>query len=114
MVINALPLAQAALVGVFLFFPMKLGVANTLLALTLLLTIVSGNFQERWAAVRDNPITMPALTMFALIVVGASYSSGPIDTILQSVNKYSKFLFLLLAIALLGEDKWRERCWLAF
>ena len=52
MVINALPLAQAALVGVFLFFPIKLGVANTLLALTLLLTIVSGNFRERWAAVR--------------------------------------------------------------
>lgn len=114
MVIKALPLAQAALVGVFLFFPMKLGVANTLLALTLLLTIVSGNFQERWAAIRENPITMPALTMFALIVVGASYSSGPIDTILQSVNKYSKFLFLLLAISLLGKDEWRQRCWLAF
>jgi O-antigen ligase len=114
MVINALPLAQAALVGVFLFFPMKLGVANTLLALTLLLTIVSGNFRERWAAVRENPITMPALTMFALIIVGVSYSSGPIDTILQSVNKYSKFLFLLLAISLLGKDKWRQRCWLAF
>ena len=114
MVIKALPLAQAALVGVFLFFPMKLGVANTLLALTLLLTIVSGNFQVRWAAVRENPITMPALTMFALIIVGVSYSSGPIDTILQSVNKYSNFLFLLLAISLLGKDKWRQRCWLAF
>jgi O-antigen ligase len=111
---RALSLAQVALVGVFLFFPMKLGAANTLLALTLVLTIVCGNFRERWAAVRENPITMPALTMFALIVVGASYSSGPIDTILQSLNKYSKFLFLLLAISLLGEDKWRQRCWLAF
>jgi hypothetical protein len=57
---------------------------------------------------------MPALTMFALIVVGASYSRGPIDTILRSVNKYSKFLFLLLAISLLGKDEWRQRCWLAF
>jgi O-antigen ligase len=111
---RALSLAQVALVGVFLFFPMKLGAANTLLALTLVLTIISGNFQERWAAVRENPITVPALTMFALIVAGASYSSGPIDTILQSLNKYSKFLFLLLAISLLGEDKWRQRCWLAF
>jgi O-antigen ligase len=111
---RALSLAQVALVGVFLFFPMKLGVANTLLALTLALAIISGNFQERWAAVRENPITIPALTMFALIVVGASYSSGPIDAILQSLNKYSKFLFLLLAISLLGEDRWRQRCWLAF
>lgn len=110
MKVRALRLAQAALVGVFLFFPMKLGVANTLLALTLLLTIISGNFQERWAAVRENPITMPALTIFALIVAGASYSSEPIDTILQSLNKYSKFLFLLLAISLLGEAKWRQRC----
>lgn len=114
MKIRALPAAQIALVGVFLFFPIKLGAANTLLALTLVLTIISGNFRERWAAIRENPVTMPALTMFALIVLGASYSSGPIDTILQSLNKYSKFLFLLLAISLLGEDKWRQRCWLAF
>ena len=111
---RSLSLAQITLVGVFLFFPMKLGAANTLLALTLILTIISGNFEERWAAVRANPITMPALSMFALILVGASYSSGPIDTILQSLNKYSKFLFLLLAISLLGEHRWRQRCWMAF
>jgi O-antigen ligase len=111
---RALPLAQASLVGVFLFFPMKLGAANTLLALTLILTIISGNFSECWRVVRDNPITAPALTMFALVLIGAFYSTGPIETILFSVNKYSKFLFLLLAIALLGEDKWRQRCWMAF
>ena len=114
MVTRALPLAQASLVGVFLFFPMKLGAANTLLALTLILTIISGNFSERWRAVRDNPIAVPALIMFALVLIGATYSSGPIETILQSVNKYSKFLFLLLAISLLGEDRWRQRCWMAF
>ena len=114
MIIRALPLAQASLVGVFLFFPMKLGAANTLLALTLILTIISGNFGERWRAVRDNPIAVPALIMFALVLIGATYSSGPIETILQSVNKYSKFLFLLLAISLLGEDRWRQRCWMAF
>jgi len=52
--------------------------------------------------------------MFALVLIGATYSSGPIETILQSVNKYSKFLFLLLAISLLAEDRWRQRCWMAF
>ena len=114
MINRALYLAQASLVGVFLFFPMKLGAANTLLALTLILTIISGNFSQRWQAVRDNPITTPALTMFALVVIGSTYSTGPIETILQSVNKYSKFLFLLLAISLLGEDRWRQRCWMAF
>jgi O-antigen ligase len=114
MINRALPLAQASLVGGFLFFPMKLGAANTLLALTLILTIISGNFSERWRAVRDNPIAVPALIMFALVLIGATYSSGPTETILQSVNKYSKFLFLLLAISLLGEDRWRQRCWTAF
>jgi O-antigen ligase len=114
MINRALYLAQASLVGVFLFFPMKLGVANTLLALTLVLTVISGNFRQRWQAVRDNPITAPALTMFALVVVGSTYSTGPIETILQSVNKYSKFLVLLLTVSLLGEQKWRQRCWMAF
>ena len=114
MIASALPLAQASLVGVFLFFPMKLGAANTLLALTLVLTIISGNFSERWRVVLDNPITVPALAMFALVLIGATYSLGPIETILQPVNKYSKFLFLLLTISLLGEQKWRQRCWMAF
>ena len=107
-------LAQIFLVGVFLFFPMKLGAANTLLALTLLFWLLSGNFKAKWLAIAHNPITKPALLMFGLVLIGATYSIGPTDAILQAVNKYSKFLFLLMTLTLLVDAQWRERCWRAF
>lgn len=107
-------LAKIFLVGVFLFFPMKLGAANTLLALTLLFWLLSGNFKAKWLAIAHNPITKPALLMFGLVLIGATYSIGPTETILQTVNKYSKFLFLLMTLTLLVDAQWRERCWHAF
>ena len=107
-------LAQIFLVGVFLFFPMYLGAANTLLALTLLFWLISGNFKAKWLAIAHNPITKPALLMFGLVLIGTTYSIGTTDTILQAVNKYSKFLFLLMTLTLLVDAQWRERCWRAF
>ncbi len=107
-------LAHIFLVGVFLFFPMKIGAANTLLALTLLCWLIAGNFKAKWRTIAHNPITKPALLMFGLVLIGATYSIGSTDNILQAVNKYSKFLFLLMTLTLLVDAQWRERCWRAF
>ena len=106
--------ARISLVGVFLLFPIKLGAANTLLALTVLFWLLSGNFKVKWLAIAQNPITKAALLMFGLVLIGATYSIGPTDAILQALNKYSKFLFLLMTLTLLVDAQWRERCWRAF
>ena len=106
--------AQACLVGVFLFFPIKLGVANTLLALTLLFWFLGGEFRVRWQGAINNPITKPALLMFGLVLMGALYSLAPLDAVLQALNKYSKFLMIPVVLSLLMEASWRQRCWNAF
>jgi O-antigen ligase len=106
--------ARISLVGVFLLFPIKLGAANTLLALTVLFWLLSGNFKVKWLAIAQNPITKAALLMFGLVLIGATYSIGPTGAILQALNKYSKFLFLLMTLTLLVDAQWRERCWRAF
>lgn len=106
--------AQACLVGVFLFFPIKLGAANTLLALTLLFWFLGGEFRVRWQGAINNPITKPALLMFGLVLMGALYSLAPLDAVLQALNKYSKFLMIPVVLSLLMEASWRQRCWNAF
>ena len=107
-------LSQASLVGVFLFFPIGLGAANTLLALTILFWLLGGGFRGHWQDVASNPIVKPALFMFGLILAGAFYSIAPIDAVLHAVNKYSKFLMIPVTISLLMDASWRERCWNAF
>ena len=106
--------AQACLVGVFLFFPIKLGAANALLALTLLFWFLGGEFRVRWQGAINNPITKPALLMFGLVLMGALYSLAPLDAVLQALNKYSKFLMIPVVLSLLMEASWRQRCWNAF
>jgi hypothetical protein len=95
--------AQACLVGVFLFFPIKLEAANTLLALTLLFWLLGGEFRARWQGANNNPITKPALLMFGLVLIGALYSLAPLDAVLHALNKYSKFLMIPVVLSLLME-----------
>lgn len=106
--------AKIALVGVFISFPISLALANLLMALTLFFWITSGNYNKRWISVREHPLTWPAIGMFALVIFGTIYSSAPTDSIINTVGKYTKFLFIPIALSLLIESKWRKRCILAF
>lgn len=106
--------AKSCLVGVLFFFPISLAAANILMGLALLCWLASGNFKFRWQCVHHNPMTLPSLLMFGVVLLGSLYSSAPSHDIWQHINKYSKFLYLLLAITLLQEEEWRHRCWTAF
>lgn len=106
--------AKSCLVGIFFFFPISLAAANILMALALLCWLINGNFRQRWKSVRHNPMTLPALLIYGLVLAGSLYSAAPSHDIWQHIGKYSKFLYLLLAITLLQEEKWRHRCWTAF
>lgn len=114
MTVNFEQFAKASLVGVFLSFPMFLGLANTFMALALLFWLLAGHFAERWQAVRGHPLTWPAIGMFALVVLGVFYTVAPLDQAMRHVGKYSKFLFIPLALSLLTEGVWRSRCLYAF
>lgn len=84
------------------------------MALMLVAWLLAGQFKTRWQSVQNNPITLPALLLYGLVILGTSYSPASGTEMLQHLNKYSKFLFVLLAISLLQEDTWRQRCWRAF
>ena len=111
---RALQGAQLSLVGVFFFIPIWLAATNTLMAIMLICWLLAGEFKLRWESVKNNPITLPALLLYGLVIVGMSYGPASPTEMLQHLNKYSKFLFILIAISLLQEAAWRQRCWQAF
>ncbi len=106
--------AHVFLVGIFFCVPISLAATNILMALMLVSWLLAGQYKARWHSVKSNPITLPALLLYGLVILGTSYSMASGAEMLQHLNKYSKFLFVLLAITLLQEPAWRQRCWRAF
>lgn len=106
--------AKLLLVALFFAFPVSIAAANTLMALVLLSWLMAGRFSQRWETLKHNAMTWPALLMYGLVVAGVAYTSASSEDIWMHLNKYSKFLFLLVAISLLHEARWRDRCWQAF
>lgn len=109
--------AKASLVLVFFAFPMSVALANVGLLLTLmfwLLGLVWGTSLRDTRQALANPVTLPALALFAWIAVAALWSPAEGGQIAGALQKYSKFLMLPLFIGLLQDPATRRRCWQAF
>jgi O-antigen ligase len=106
--------AKWALVGVFLSFPVALGLANTLSAVVVLCWLAAGHYRQRWQAIRHNPMVLPALLLFGLILLGTLYSTGDMAHIRLHTLKYSKLLIALVFLSLLDQARWRRYCLGAF
>ncbi len=111
---SAESVARWAMVGMFFLFPIKTSLSNVLLAVMLVGWLVAGQFRKRWNDIKNHPITPVALAMYGLVVVGIAYTPADSAHILQHLNKYSKFLILLVCMSLLMDAIWRERCRKAF
>ncbi len=111
---SAESVARWAMVGMFFLFPIKTSLSNVLLAVMLVGWLVAGQFRKRWNDIKSHPITPVALAMYGLVVVGIAYTPADSAHILQHLNKYSKFLVLLVCMSLLTDAIWRERCRKAF
>lgn len=109
--------ARAALVLCFLAFPMSVALANVALLLTLLLWLLSLAGAPARAELREalrNPLSAPALALFAWIVIAVAWSPADLQGVLGAVQKYLKFLMVPMFIALLQDPATRRRCWHAF
>lgn len=109
--------AKASLVLVFFAFPMSVALANVGLLLTLmcwLLGLVWGTSLRDTRQAISNPVTLPALALFAWIAVAALWSPAESGQIAVALQKYSKFLLIPIFIGLLQDQATRRRCWQAF
>jgi O-antigen ligase len=94
--------------------PVSVVLDNVLLGLILLFWIAGGQYRDKLAIVRGNPVALLALALYFLHLLGALYSIGPSKDVLEALAKASRLLLIPALIFLLREPVWRERGIAAF
>ena len=99
----------------FFSIPWRLAGANISLLCLVLAWLLAGDWRQRWDAARGNAVSLPLLVLYAIILLGAVYTTAPWRVVLDHWLKYDKLLLMVIAISLLAQDgKTRERWWTAF
>lgn len=106
--------ARWAVVALGFSIPISVALDNLLAALLLLCWVAGGQYREKLAAVRDNPVALFACALFLLYAAGALYSEGSRADVLHALDKASIFLAIPLLISLVPEPQLRLRALRAF
>ncbi len=106
--------AKTLLVISLFVMPISTAATNVFMALTLIAWLVAGRYRARWTALRNNSFAWATAGLILMTCVGSLWSTGSQEDILYYLHKYAKLLFMLPAITLMQEEKWRERGLMAF
>jgi len=91
---------------------MALASLGTVMALAF--WILSFDWIRPWSRLVKLPAFWPLLLIPMLIVFGTVYSIAPIDYAYRYFGVYSRFLVILIIIAVIDDAIWQRRCWVAF
>jgi O-antigen ligase len=103
-------LAKWAAVLIGLSLPLSTAMDGILLALMVLLWLLSDDFRFKYKIIRNNPVTLGALAMFVISVLGLLY--GHVDK--GALSDAKTFLMLPILITLFQEERMRRYAWRAF
>lgn len=107
-------LARWSAVALMLGVPTSIALVNITLFLLLVGWCFSGGFERKFAAIRANPITLPSLGLFALVLLGALYTEAAGAVVRSHLYVYSKLPLMLLLLTLFDDQLWRRRAMGAF
>jgi O-antigen ligase len=94
--------------------PISVAVDNILLALVLGYWVLGGNYREKIAAIRDNPVAVSALALLGLYLAGTVYTIGSETDVLNTLGKAARLLLIAALLPLMQQREWRERAVGAF
>jgi O-antigen ligase len=94
--------------------PVSVVVDNVILYVLLFFWLAGGAYREKLASIRDNPVAWLALVLWGLFAVGALYSIGSRQDILEALGKSMRILLIPALVYLMREPEWRERGRAAF
>jgi O-antigen ligase len=94
--------------------PVSVLLDNVLFGLIVLYWIAGGQYRDKLAAIRGNPVALLALALYFLHLLGSLYSIGTARDVLEALAKASRLLLIPALIFLLREPVWRERGIAAF
>ncbi len=107
-------LARLFLVASFFVLPISTAATNVFMGLTLIAWLAAGGYKARLNQSHGHWFAYAVVGLFLIICAGSLYSTGSQSDILYQIHKYARLLFILPAITLLQDEKWRERALIAF
>jgi O-antigen ligase len=81
-------------IGLGLAIPVSVAIDNLLLAGIALLWLVGGRYRDKLCAIRDNPVAMAALCLFAVLAIATAWSPAPASGNSHYLAKYVDLLFI--------------------
>lgn len=94
--------------------PVSVALDNVLLGLVLLFWLAAGNYREKLRVFYGHPVSVAALVLYGLHVVGMAYGGGEVGEGLLYLNKYSDLLFIPVFLSLFSDETARRRGLAAF
>jgi len=107
---TALRIGQWCAVGAFLAVPVNKPSTNTLLALTLLFSLLGTDARERWACAWRNPIVKGFLLWGAVLLASALWSAAPLGW----PGSFVLVCFYPLILGSVLREEWGKRALAAF
>lgn len=100
--------AKVFLVCSIFFMPLGTAPTHVFMGLSLLAWLMAGGYKERFQSLSGNYFAWSTLALYALLCIGVFYSTGEVAEMQYQLIKYAKLLFMLIAISLLQDKKWRD------
>ncbi len=82
---------------------------DKLFILACILSLLGGQFKERYQLLKANPVTLPTLLLIGICILGVFYGPAPLHDRVIGLGKYLKLLYILFLFHLFLDPVWRKR-----
>lgn len=106
--------AKTGAVVLLLGVPTSIALVNIGILLILIGWFLSGRWLWKLDVIRSHPITLPALMLTALVLIGITYTDASRAYIGHHLYVYSKLPLMLMLLTLFHDPRWQRRGLLAF
>jgi O-antigen ligase len=103
-----------AAIGLGASIPIATSLDSLLSLLVLVGGLLSGIFWQQRQQIKQNPVAIAALLLFALLAIGCFYDMANLQNALKILNKYSDLIFIALFLPLFADSKHRQYGWYCF
>ncbi|MDZ4130587.1 MAG: hypothetical protein U1E02_41415, partial [Hydrogenophaga sp.] len=106
--------AKVGAVMLLLGVPTSIALVNIGILLILIGWFLSGRWRWKFDVIRRHPITLPAVLLTALVLLGITYTDAPKAYINHHLYVYSKLPLMLMLLTLFHDPRWQRHGLLAF
>ncbi len=89
--------------------PVSVALDNILLAVIGGCWLFGGGYREKFEGIRDHPVAITAIALFALYLAGTFYTIGSDSEVRDTVSKGARLLLIPAVIPLMRDASWRRR-----